>query len=185
MKSLKMIFHKMNVLRPSKLYFIEKTALIICLVLIILTNSISCADEGDDFQSFLEKNDGTEWLLLNDELTVYIRFNNNNINLIEQWGYNKELDCYEYNPNIFTPGDSKIKENSIDKLIVEGDIILSDYEYMTFSVQDDKLTVDIKLCEWQEETVYFYKSVVNVDDLQQCVTIEKTKMFLKFLKTEC
>lgn len=151
MQYLKKLLHKMNVLGLSKMHFIQKTAPLVCLVLIALTNSLSCADEGADLQSFLEKNDGTEWLLLNDDLTVYIRFNNNEINLIEQWSYDKEFDCYEYDPNIFTPGDSEIKENSIDKLMIEGDVILSDYETMSFSVQDNILRVDIKLCEWQEE----------------------------------
>ncbi len=153
--------------------------------MIVFTNSISCSDEDDDFQSFLEKNDGTQWLLLNDDNTVYIRFNNNKTNLIEQWSYNKEFDCYEYNANIFIPGDFEIKENTIDKLIIEGEFILSDYEYMTFSIQDEKLTVDIKLSEWQEETVYFNKSFVKVNDLEKCVLINKTKIILKFLKTEC
>jgi len=175
----------MSVIRPSKKHFIKKTSLIICIILIVFTNSLSCSDEGDDFQSFLEKNDGTEWLLLNDDITVYIRFNNNEINLIEQWSYNKEFDCYDYNANIFTPGDIQIKENSINKLIIQGDYILSDYEYMTFSVQDNTLTVDIQLCEWEEETVNFNKPVVKVDDLIKCVQIDQTKMILKFLKTAC
>ena len=175
----------MSVIRPSKKHFIKKTSLIVCLILIVFTNFLSCSDEGEDFQSFLEKNDGTEWLLLNDDIIVYIRFNNNEINLIEQWSYNRELDCYDYNANIFVPGDFEIKENSINKLIIEGDYILSDYEYMTFSVQDNTLTVDIQLCEWEEETVYFNKSVVKLDDLIKCVQIDQTKMILKFLKTAC
>ena len=185
MESLKRFFQKMSVIHGSKTHFIKKTYLIICLILIVFTNSLSCSDDSDDFQLFLEKNAGTEWLLMNDDITVYIRFNNNKTNLIEQWSYNKEIDCYEYNPNIFIPGDIEIMENSIDKLIIKGDYILSDYEYMTFSVQDNTLTIDIKLCEWQEETVYFNKSLVKVDDLTKCVQTNKTQMTLKFIKTEC
>lgn len=143
-------------------------SLLYCLIFILLTFTISCSDEGDDFQSFLEKNDGTEWLLLNDDITVYIRLNNNKNNLLEQWCYNFETDCYDYNPNIFIPGDSEIKENSTDRFIIRGDIILSDYESMTFSVQGDTLTVNIKLSEWENETVYFNKSLVKVDDLPKC-----------------
>jgi len=175
----------MSVILRSKKHFIKKTSLIVCLILIVFTNFLSCSDEGDDFQLFLEKNDGTEWLLMNEDLTVYIRFNNNKTNLIEQWSYNKEFDCYEYNPNIFIPGDIEINENSIDKLIIKGDYILSDYEYMTFSVQDNTLTVDIQLSEWEEDTVYFNKSLVKVDDLAKCVDLNKTQLILKFLKTGC
>jgi hypothetical protein len=185
MKSLKLFFHKTGILRPSKIHFLEKIALVICLILIVFLNLLSCSDEGDDVQSFLEKNDGTEWLLMNDDLIVYIRFNNNKVNLIEQWSFNTASDCYDYNPNICIPGDFEIMENSIDKLTIKGDYILSDYEFMTFSVQNNTLRVDIELCEWQEETVYFNKSIVKVNDLTKCVQIKKTNMFLKFLKTEC
>lgn len=162
----------MRILRLLRKHLVERMTRIVCLIWILFTIPISCSEEGDDFQSFLEKNDGTEWILFNDDITVYIRLNNNKTNLIEQWSYNKESDCYDYNPNIFIPGDFNIKENSIDILIIRGDIILSDYDYMTFSREDDTLTVKITLCEWQEETVYFNKSLVRLDDLLRCDQIQ-------------
>lgn len=104
----------------------------------VFTLSLSCSDGDDDFRTFLEKHDGSEWLLSNEnfETTVYIRFNNYEIILLEQWSYNSELDCYEYNSNIFIPGDFKIKENSMRKLVVECDAIIGPFESMTFSIQD-------------------------------------------------
>ena len=94
---------------------IKKIALFTTLMLVVFTLSLSCSDEGDDLRTFLEKHDGTEWLLSKEDFntTVYIRLNNYEIKLLEQWSYNCEFDSYEYNSNIFIPGDFKIKENLI------------------------------------------------------------------------
>ena len=149
---------------------IKKIALFITLILAIFSLSLSCSDGDDDFRTFLEKLDGTEWLLSkeNFDTTVYIRLNNNEIKLLEQWSYNSVFDCYEYNSNIFIPGDFKIKENSMEKLVVECDAVIGPFECMTFSIQDDSLRVDIIISEWEEETVYFNKSSVTVDNLVIC-----------------
>jgi hypothetical protein len=151
---------------------INKIALFITLILAVFTFSLSCSGGDDDFRTFLEKHDGTEWLLSkeNFDTAVYIRLNNYEIKLLEQWSYNSEFDCYEYNSNIFIPGDFKIKDNSMEKLIVECDAIIGPFESMTFSIQDDALRVDIIISEWEEETVYFNKSSVTVDNLGICNT---------------
>ena len=140
----------------------------------------SCADTEEDLQTFLEKNDGSEWLLRNDTLKVYIRINNNETNLIEQWYYNEESSCFDYNPNIFVPGDCHIKENSYECFMIAGDIILSDYESMTFTNQGTLLRVDIILSEWTSETVFFSKSTTSVDELKNCKPVDKmTCLFFK------
>ncbi len=128
----------------------------------------------EDFQTFLEKNDGSEWLLRNDTLKVFIRINNNEINLIEQWYYIEESKCFDYNPNIFVPGDCRIKENSNECFTIAGDVILSDYESMTFTNQGALLRVDIVISEWENETVFFSKSYESLDDLKNCKPLDKT-----------
>ena len=149
---------------------INKIALFLALILTVFALSLSCSVGDDDFRTFLEKHDGKEWLLSkeNFDITVYIRLNNCELNLLEQWSYNSELDCHEYNSNIFIPGDFKIKENSMNKLVVECDAIIGPFECMTFSIQDEALRVDIIISEWEEETVYFNKSSVTVDNLGIC-----------------
>lgn len=135
----------------------------------------SCADDTDEFYTFLEKNDGTEWLLNNDSLQVYIRINNNSENLIEQWYYISEMNCFDYNSNIFSAGECVIKENSTDRCVIAGDMVLSDYEYMTFTRQDNLLRVDFTINEWQNETVFFSRSIENVDNLNNCEPMQKTE----------
>lgn len=176
MQYLKSLFSLMNNIVFLKKHIIAIKTLFATLILSSFVFLLSCTDTGDEFQTFLEKNDGTEWLLSNDNLTVYIRLNNNSTPHIEQWYYTSEFKCFEYNPNIFIPGDCKIKENSIDTLIVEGDLFLSDYEYMTFTTQGNTLKVDITLDECQEETVYFTKSSVWLDNLETCVQVEKEQL---------
>jgi hypothetical protein len=152
------------------MHLIKKISLFITLILAVFTLSLSCSDGDDDFRTFLEKHDGTEWILSKEDFdtTVYIRLNINEIKLLEQWSYNSEFDCYDYNSNIFIPGDFNIKENSMEKLVVECDAIIGPFECMTFSIQDDALRVDIIISEWEEETVYFNKSLVTVDNLEIC-----------------
>jgi len=150
-------------------------------ILILFAIIISCTDTGDDVQDiyvedFLKKNDGTEWLLSNDNLKVYIRLNDNVEQLIEQWRYQEELDCYEYNPNIFSPGNLKIVENLTHEMTIEGDPVLSDYEHMTLSRQGNTLKVHITITEWQEETVYFIISTLQLEDLEKCIVENENKI---------
>lgn len=150
-------------------------------VLIILTSFFSCADSETDLSdvdliNFLNKNNGTEWLLNNDDLKVYIRLNDDSEQLIEQWKFQEEGACYEYNSNIFFPGTSKILQNNTSELRIEGDPVLSDYECMILSRLEDTLKVTIIINEWQEEFVYFTLSTLQVDDLTVCNGKEENKI---------
>ena len=159
----------------------KKIALYNYIFLILSALFLSCTDTDDDLQDiyledFLKKNDGTEWMLENDDLAVYIRLNNSFDQLIEQWRYDPELNCYNYNPNIFIPGNYAVLENSTHQLTIEGDAILSDYECMIFSREDNSLKVLIRISEWQEETVYFTLSTLQVDDLERCTDQEEKRI---------
>ena len=137
----------------------------------------SCSDDAEEvYSTFLEKNNHTEWVLSNPDLIVYIRLNIEKDHLIEQWRYLKTVDCYEYNSNIFIPGDYQILENSEDQLVVSCDPFLGDCLRLTFHMNDADLQVDVKISEWEEETVYFIRSNKNVDNLKICeVTDEKSR----------
>ncbi|WKK66485.1 hypothetical protein [Lutimonas zeaxanthinifaciens] len=138
------------------------TFLLFCLL-------ISCSDDIDEVSlTFLEKNHNTQWVLSHPELSVYIRINNEQDHLIEQWRYDSELECYEYNSNIFNPGDYQIMENTEDQLVVSCDAILGNCNKLTFHLEGNTLQVDVKLSDWEEETVYFLKSTQNLNDLSIC-----------------
>lgn len=181
----KKTFKKNHRKRSIKSYRSDFFRLLQCLVVILTACLLSCSDDSsdsiEDFQTFLEKNDGSEWSLRNDSLKVFIRINNNETNLIEQWYYINESKCFDYNPNIFVPGNCTIKENSNECFMVMGDLFLSDYESMTFTNQGALLRVDITLDEWNDETVFFSKSTESVDDLKTCQPIDKVSCL--FFKT--
>lgn len=150
-------------------------------LLIIVSSFFSCTETDNDLididlKDFLNKNNGTEWLLSNKDLSVFIRLNNNPEKLIEQWEYHEEQGCYEYNSNIFSPGTLKILENNSSELRIEGDPVLSDYECMTFTRQGDSLKVTIRVNEWQKEFVYFTLATMQVDELTLCEGEEGNKI---------
>jgi len=162
-------------------YFMKSISTYKYTILLVFTVILSCTDTGDDMQDiyvedFLQKNDGTEWMLSNDDLKVYIRLNDNLEHLIEQWRYKEELDCYEYNPNIFSPGNLKIVENLSNEMTIEGDAVLSDYEQMTLTRQGNSLKVIITVTEWQEEAVYFTKATLQLEDLEKCIVEDENKI---------
>ena len=101
-------------------------------------------------------------------MTESLKKINDDIPLIEQWSMNEELNCFTYNANIFNPGYFRIKENSANRLIIDCDPVLGDCNHMIFSKQGSTLKVDIKISEWEEETVLFNISSVRVDELQKC-----------------
>ena len=168
MKSIQNVLFKMYSVLSLRMPFRVKEKMLLFLFLMPFLFLISCAEEDDDLRTFLEKNDGTEWVLQNDSLKVFIRLNNDKEHLIEQWSFDKNSECYVYNPNIFSPGDFEIRENSIDQLVVLGDVILSDFECLTLSRQDSILTAHFLICEWQEESAYFKISTIALETLKQC-----------------
>ena len=123
-----------------------------------------CSDDDDDItsQTFLEKYDGTKWVN-DDELTIYIRLNNNTNKLIESWFLFG--DCYFYDYDFESQG-VEIVENSKDKLIIkytdDGDTIT-----VTVTMQGEILRVVIKEGN-EEEILLFDKTSVNVDDFEIC-----------------
>jgi hypothetical protein len=150
--------------------------LVLCLgaLLLILSMLPSCADDPEEvFQTFLQKNDNTQWALSDGDLIVYIRINDDDMHLIEQWRYIREMECYEYNSNIFIPGNYAILENSENQLVVSCDPFLGDCEQLTFHIEGEALQVDVQTSEWQEETVLFFESRQNLDALTICEVQDK------------
>ena len=160
----------------------KKIAFYVTLLITVFSISIYCSDDTadepfEDFQTFLEKYDGTEWVLSNEDIKLYIRLNTDTLQLIEQWSFHDELNCYIYNPNILNPGNYKILENSANTLVIDCDAILGDCDYMTFRIQENTLMVDVKISEWEDEMVYFNQASQSVDILEKCATENDSNAF--------
>ncbi len=146
---------KITIFKHKLFYFF------IILGLIVSFNSCS-DDDDDDFQTFLERYDGTKWVNT-DEFTFYIRLNDNTNKLIESWILFD--DCYFYDVDFESEG-VELVENSKDKLIIkftdDGDITT-----VTITMQGETLRAVVKEGN-EEDIIYFDKSSVNVDDLEIC-----------------
>lgn len=120
-------------------------------------------DDDDDFQTFLEKYDGTKWVYTEDEFTFYVRLNDNPNKLIESWILID--DCYFYSVD-FESESVELVENSKDKLIIkytdDGEIIT-----VTLTTQGETIRVVVKDGN-EEDIMIFDKTSVNVDDLEIC-----------------
>ncbi len=147
---------KTTIFKHKLLYFF------IILGFAVIFNSCS-DDDDDDFQTFLEKYDGTKWVYTEDEFTFYVRLNDNPNKFIESWILID--DCYFYSVDFESEG-VELVENSKDKLIIkytdEGEIIT-----VTLTPQGETIRVVVK--EGNDEDLYlFVKTSVNVDDLEIC-----------------
>lgn len=181
MKIIQRIFSAKILALSSCRKSIKKLPYLISLFL-LFSMQLSCTDDTNEvFVTFLEKNHKTEWILADPDLIVYIRINDDETHLIEQWSYNDRMDCYEYNANIFLLGDYQILENSENLLVVGCDPVLGDCDKLSFHREGTSLQVDVTVSEWEEEIVYFTKSLVPLDDLETCDNEEGNNDF-KFYK---
>ena len=142
--------------------------LFVLLGLIISLNG--CSSDDETTKTFLEKYDGTSWLVPISEETVYIRINDDLIKFIEEWEYYESNDCYEYEDHFFEEGTFEVIENSENKLIVEYNYE-GDTETLTLTVQGDTLKVVVDYSfdgETGQEILFLTKSSINVDDLVIC-----------------
>lgn len=143
---------------------ILKHKILYIFVLISLAISFNgCTDDNDvPIQTLLEKYDGTKWVNT-DEISFYLRLNDNTNKLVETWILFG--DCYFYSYDL--ESDSvEIIENSNSKLIIrytdDGDITT-----ITITIQEDVLKVFVQ-DDGETETILFDKTSVNVDAFDIC-----------------
>ena len=144
--------------------------LFVLLGLIISLNS--CSSDDETTKTFLEKYDGTSWLVPVSEETIYIRINDDLINFIEEWEYHESNDCYEYEDDFFDEGTFEVVENSENKLIIEYNYE-GDTETLTLTPQGAALKVIVDYSfdgETWQEIIFLTKSPINVDDLVICTS---------------
>ena len=149
-----------NNLTPSKMKTtILKHRFLYIFILLSLTISFNSCSDDDEPQTFLEKYDGTKWFSDDDD-DLYIRIIDNTSVIFEQWFLGH--DCYYY----YTLGDNdsvEIIENSKDKLVLR----LTYDETVTVTVEGDIMKFIVTEVDGFH-TIFFTKTLMNVDDLQIC-----------------
>ncbi len=143
-----------------KTKFLKHRFLYLFILLSLTVSFHGCSDEDDEPQTFLETYDGTKWTFPGGD--IYIRFIDDTSILLEEWYLNG--DCYEYDTMDYE--FIEFVENSTDTLIIK---ITDDgeSETLTFTVQGEILKVVISY-DGEDDTVYFEKSTINVDEFEIC-----------------
>ncbi len=136
----------------------------------------SCISDQKDkdllsIQTFLERHDGTAWTVIEDDLRVYIRLNNDKDEDLELWISELELaklmtkkECFYHNHEILNAAEVEVLEHSGSKLAFT---YLEDESY-TFTIDGERLKLEFENSDDVKKTIYFAKSTEDVDDLDIC-----------------
>ena len=165
---------KENILRLGRLYLF--------LMLGACFSFFSCNSDDDDEiviveKTFLEKYDGTKWVIVDEYQgnTLYIRINNNSSVPFEIWERpvnSKEETCY-WHLNSYMDGGMEIIENSDTRFTIAN---ASEEFWWTIEVRGETLKFggqsvwdDVLPPVWNDpDSRVFEKTTVNVDAFEIC-----------------
>jgi len=160
-----------------------------CIGLVIAYNSCESDQKDKDLiiaQTFLEKHDGTKWTVIEEDMRIYIRLNNDLDKDIEIWmaelGFENLMaskECFYYSQELLNTEEVAVTENFGGKLAFTH----LENETWTFSMDGDRLKLEFETLNKANKTVHFSKTKDNVDDLTICPEERNKGVFdWKFLK---
>jgi hypothetical protein len=162
-----------------------------CIGLVISFNS--CVEDQKDkdlilAQTFLEKHKATKWTVIEEDMRIYVRLNNDKDKDLEIWmaelGF-KELmaskECFYYSQELLNTEDVEVIENFGSKLA----FTYLDNETYTFSIDEKRLKLEFETLDNLKQVVYFSKTTDNVDGLDICPEERSKDVFnWRFLKQD-
>ncbi|MCA0931747.1 hypothetical protein LCM02_04735 [Lutimonas saemankumensis] len=148
---------------------------ILCISLGLLIIYSRCEPDQKDkeilgVQSFLEKNDGSTWTVIEADMRVYARLNDDVEKEIELWisemafgQLMNRKECYYHLQEILYTKEVEVLEHS-------GSTLSFRYldENYTFSKDGKSLKLEFESSDKIKKTIYFSKSDEKVDDLDIC-----------------
>jgi len=160
-----------------------------CIGLVISYNSCVSDQKDKDLilaQTFLEKHKATKWMVIEDDLRIYLRLSNDKDKDLEIWmaelGFEKLMaseECFFYSQELLNSEEVEVVENFGSKLVFTH----LDDETWTFSIDEKRLKLEFETSDNIKEVVYFSKTTENVDDLTICPEERSKTVFdWKFLK---
>jgi hypothetical protein len=136
-----------------------------------MTNCTS--DDKDDIvvQTFLEKNNGTKWVITEDDDLIYMRINDDMTKPIELWISDFDVakgladdDCYYYNDDLLEIEEMEILENSANKLT----FTYLGNETWSFTIAGDRLKMEFTNSSGLQDATYLDKTNDDVDSFEIC-----------------
>lgn len=145
-----------------------------CIGLGITCNSCISDQKDKDLlsiQTFLEHYDGTTWTVIEDDMRIYLRLNDDNDKGFELWISELELaklmvhkECFYYSKEMLDIEGIKVLENTGSKLVFTH----LDDKTWTFSMDGENLRMEFKTLNNATQTVYFSSTNENVYELDIC-----------------
>lgn len=144
--------------------------------IVMVISFISCVEDKQDkdlisIQTFIERYDRTTWTVIEEEMRVYLKINDNMDKALELWMSDLELaklmvhkECFYHSYEMLNTKEVAILENSSDKL----EFTYLDDKTYTFSMNRDRLKLEFKTSDKVREPVYFSKTTENVTELTIC-----------------
>ena len=150
--------------------------LFICIGLVILYNS--CASDQKDkdliaIQTFLEKHDGTIWTVIEKDMRIFVRLNDDKDKDVELWVSEMGLaelmahkECFYYSKEKLNKEEEEEEDlEDFGSKLVFTDL---DNETWTFSMDGKRLKLESKNLNNVREAVYFSKTIENLGKLDIC-----------------
>jgi hypothetical protein len=136
----------------------------------------SCVSDQKDkdlisIQNFLERHDGSQWELIQEDMRIYLKINDDEDKALEIWrselGLAKLMahkECFYYSHETLNNEKVKVLENSNSKL----EFTYLDNETWTFITDGDRIKLEFKTLNKVRDPVYFSKNTDNIAKLMIC-----------------
>lgn len=136
----------------------------------------SCASDQKDkdlisIQSFLERHDGSTWTVIEGDMRIYLKLNENLDKALEVWRSEMGLaslmahkECFYYSHETLNNEKIKVLENSNSKLV----FTYLDYETWAFIRDGERLKLEFKTKYDVRAPVYFEKTTDDIAKLNIC-----------------
>lgn len=136
----------------------------------------SCVPDKKDkdlisIQTFLERHDGSTWTVIEGEMRIYLKLNDDMDKALEVWRSEMGLanlmahkECFNYSSETLNNEKIKVLEDSNSKLV----FTYPDDETWTFIRDGERLKLEFKTMDKVRDPVYFSKTNDNIDKLNIC-----------------
>jgi len=146
---------------------------------LVISYNSCVSDEKDkdliSIQTFLEKHDGTKWTVIEKDMRIYLRLNDDKDKDLEIWvsemGFAKLMahkECFYYSQELLNTEkeeeEEEVLENFGSKLVFTD----LDNETLTISMDGERLKLEFETLNNVREAVYFSKTTENVGALDIC-----------------
>ena len=171
-------------------HFASRFSILFTFIGLLIAYNSCISDQKDkdllSIQTFLEQHDGSTWTVIEDDMRIYLRLNDDNDKGFELWMSELELaklmvhkECFYYSKEMLDIEGIKVLENTGSKL----EFTHLDDETWTFSMDGERLRMEFKALNNATQAVYFSSTNENVDKLDICPDKRDHAAFeWKFLK---